>query len=204
MFKTELNAVKGEKDLLIAISNGDSHSFELIFKHYASSLGRYAYRVLEDKDVAEDLVQDVFINVWLNKEKLANVNSFKDYIFILSKNRILNELKKKAKNYLKNCTVESIIETIQEDGDIILEWKLEREQIYNQLNSAIEKLPAQQQRIIKLAKIEKKSYQQIAEILNISIETVRKHLFLAYKTLRVNMQSNHDKIIPIILFYNLF
>ena len=204
MLGSNFKKIEGETNLLFSVSNGDALAFEHIFKHYSVSLFNYSFQMLDDKALAEDLVQDVFVNIWLNREKLLEIKSFKDYLFILSKNRIINELKKRAKLYINSCSVDDIDNDIEEDGVKEIEFKRYKEQIYNLLDFEIDKLPEQQQKILKLAKIEKRSYQQIAELLNISIETVRKHLFLANKTLRKNMEGKNTEIILIILFSKFF
>lgn len=107
MIMSNFKQLNDEIDLLIAISDGDVRSFEVIFKHYGSVLFDYAVRILEDHDTSEDLVQDVFISIWLNREKLVQIKSFKDYLFILSKNRVLNALKKKSRKELSSYSIDN-------------------------------------------------------------------------------------------------
>ncbi|MCA5005070.1 RNA polymerase sigma factor [Sphingobacterium bovistauri] len=199
MGKSNFLGLKNEIDLLIAISNSDSDSFEIVFKHYGPLLFDYAFRIMEDSDASEDLVQDVFISIWLNREKLKYIKSFKDYIFILSKNRILNTLKKKGREKLLTYAIGNVgiaYDVVDED---LIEEKRKKEEIYTILEDKISQLPSQQQKIFKLAKNEKKSYQQISEQLGISIETVRKHMFLALKTLKKEMQRENLDVMIIIL-----
>jgi len=186
-----------EQLLLTAIGDGDQKSFEILFTHYYTPFGHYIHRLLEDRSLTEDVLQETFLKIWIHREKLPAITSFKDYLFILIRNRVYNLLKQRAKDYilfapLDETNVHALVEP-QEKED-----KVELEAYYALIEAEVEKLPVQQQKIFKLAKIEKLKYEQIAQQLNLSVETVRKHLYLANKTLRDHLRGREGEFILLI------
>lgn len=187
-----------EQLLLAAIGNGDQKSFEVLFSHYYTPCGHYIYRLLEDQTLAEDVLQETFLKVWIHRSKLPGIHSFKDYLFILIRNRVYNLLKQRAKDHVLFTPLDESIalsSPISQEKD----EKLELEAYYSLIESEVEKLPVQQQKIFKLAKIEKLKYEQIAQQLNLSVETVRKHLYLANKTLKDHLKGREGEFIFLII-----
>lgn len=87
-----LTPVKNEADLLALVAKGDERAFTELFDAYYRQLGEYVYKLTESMEVTEEIVQDVFIKIWLKKEKLPELDNFSYYLFILSKNQTLNHL----------------------------------------------------------------------------------------------------------------
>jgi len=193
----KITAHPNEQLLLTAVVDGDQKSFETLFTHYYIPFGHYIHRLLEDRSLTEDVLQETFLKIWIHREKLSTITSFKNYLFILIRNRVYNLLKQRAKDYMLFTPLDQAnthsLEASQEKDD-----KIELEAYYALIEAEVEKLPVQQQKIFKLAKIEKLKYEQIAQKLNLSVETVRKHLYLANKTLREHLKGREGEFIVLI------
>lgn len=175
-----LISLEKEADLLIMVANGNEKAFEQLFYAYYDQLGAFVYQLTSSSTLAEEVVQEAFIEVWLRRESLTEVRSFKGFIFILTKHRMLNALRKIASEKLRDYAWQESFEPYQPaefTEDPVDRYKL-------MLEEAIQKLPPQQQKVFKLSKIERLKQEEIAHLLNLSPETVKKHMKLALKFLR--------------------
>lgn len=175
-----LISLEKEADLLIKVANGDEKAFEQLFYAYYDQLGAFVYQLTSSSTLAEEVVQEAFIEVWLRRESLTEVRSFKGFIFILTKHRMLNALRKIASEKLRDYAWQESFEPYQQaefTEDPVDRYK-------SILEEAIQKLPPQQQKVFKLSKIERLKQEEIAHLLNLSPETVKKHMKLALKSLR--------------------
>ncbi|MCK4662056.1 MAG: RNA polymerase sigma-70 factor [Bacteroidales bacterium] len=165
------------------IKNGDVKAFDYIFDSYYTGLCVFANKYVEDIDVAEDIVQELFIKIWEKREKLNINNSLKSYLFQSVNNSCLNHLKhlKIRDNYKKHI---SCHETYELHHDTLIEEELNL-RIYN----SIESLPKKCKIIFKLSRFDGLKHKEIAEKLKISIKTVKVQIGKALKTLRYDLQD---------------
>lgn len=182
-----------EAVLIDKISKGDKRAFTILFDARYKSLGSYVFKLTESVVVAEEIVQDVFVKIWLGREKLTAINNISNYLFILSRNQTLNYLRKKASDELKLKTYE------MEFDQINAEDTLQTEAFRQLLDEAIARLPLQQKKIYQLSREQKLKYEEIAQQLNLSTETVKKHMYLASKTLKEYLKDHFDDIVLMIL-----
>lgn len=190
-----LTPVKNEANLLALVAIGNQRAFTELFDSYYKQLGEYVYKLTESIEVTEEIVQDVFIKIWLKREMLVDLDNFSYYLFILSKNQTLNHLRKKANDkvrqleWLKQFEEESYI---MNDDSIIEEYRV-------LIDKAIEKLPPQQKKVYKMSREERLKQEEIAKILNISPETVKKHIKLALRSIKNELSGQNDAMIVLIL-----
>jgi RNA polymerase sigma factor (sigma-70 family) len=90
-----MNDHLSETELLKLASAGDRHAFSALYIKYIHQLNRYVFSISACKESAEEIIQDIFLRLWENRESLIYVTSFKSYIYRASKNMLLNHLKKK-------------------------------------------------------------------------------------------------------------
>ena len=175
-----------EKELIASIKNGNEKSFELVFKTYYSRLCNFAFSYTHQLETAEDLVKDVFIILWNNREKLHIKTSLPGYLFRSVHNSCINFLRR-DKNRNNNLSIEEINyldlkmeEPLSKDYPIgnILAKELEK-----QIFSEIEKLPDSCKKIFKLSRFEGLPHKKIAKKLNISEKTVKVQIYRALKKL---------------------
>jgi len=190
-----------EKELITSLRNGNKKSFELIFKTYYYRLCTYAYSYTRQLETAEDLVKDVFVSFWNNREKLEIKTSLSGYLFRAVRNSSINFLER-DKNRNKTMSIEEInylnlkiAEPISTDYPIgrILANEMERQIFFE-----IEKLPDSCKQIFKLSRFEGLSHKKIAKKLNISENTVKVQIYRALKNLKDTMNPRS------ILLYQFF
>jgi len=187
--------LSNETELILKISKGDKRAFTILFEGYYKSLAAYIFKLTESMELTEEIVQDVFIKVWLKRETLAEINSFSNYLFILSKNKTLNSLRKQARYCTHFQSLEKELETdirMEEENDVYEDFRL-------LIDHAVERLPQQQKRIYQLSRFERLKYEEIAQQLNLSAETVKKHMYLATKTIKEYVHNHMDEVVAYIL-----
>jgi len=190
-----LTPVKNEAELLALVAKGEERAFTELFDAYYRQLGEYVYKLTESIEVTEEIVQDVFIKIWLKRETLPGLDNFSYYLFILSKNQTLNHLRKKANDkvrqleWLKQFEEEAYM---PDDTPVIEEYR-------SLIDDAIEKLPPQQKKVYKMSREERLKHEEIAKILDISPETVKKHIKLALRFIKNELSSQNDAVIVLVL-----
>ena len=155
--------------------------FETIYKHYYEFLCHYAWKFVNEKELAEEVVSEVFYKLWKNKEKINVKTSFRSYIFIAVRNQAFDYLRKVKKiNYIEDTEA---LKSGMTDRHSPLEEVIFKE-IYINLEKAIENLPHQCRMIFRMSRDEGLRYREIAEQLDISIKTVETQMGRALKKLR--------------------
>lgn len=166
-----------DKRLYRRFLNGDKESFELIVDKYMEKIIYFIYGFVKRIDVAEDLAQDVFVYILINKEKYDFKYSLRTYLYIIAKSRAINYTKK-----------ENRITYLQDNDYIFSEEEIE-DVVFNKekskkIRKAINSLPEPQNRIIYLVDIEELSYKEICKILNISLSQVKTLIHRGRKKLK--------------------
>lgn len=161
------------------IKKGSKTDLKQLHNRYFSQLCLYAFKSAKNTEVMEELVSDCFIKLWENRKSIEIKTSVKHYIFLMLRNSIIDYQRKK-----KFVTVQ-----IEEISDPASEDYFNDQKEYAVLYSAIEKLPEQRRRILELAVFESLSYNQIAEKLHISRNTVKTQICRAYHFLKEKIQA---------------
>ena len=175
--------MNNESDIAERIRHGDTEAFSFIFRQQYEPLCFYAQRFMNDFDGAEGIVQEVFVRLWDARETLTIHTSLRIYLYASVKNSALN--------YIKRTRGFSPLEGTDEHVDkafLLPDAQLESEEIMRMLEAAIENLPPKCREIFCLAKFDGLSYQEIAEIQNVSINTVKTQLQRALKSLTKSLQ----------------
>jgi RNA polymerase sigma-70 factor, ECF subfamily len=174
----------------------DLNAFNRLFTDHYPSLRAYA-ALLVGNDTAEDIVQDVFLNTWKNRDDINIHTSVRSYLFRSVYNRCLNKLGHLKMQHGKQRELEyalNIREVILSDPDknpVI--QKLYVNELREELHQAIENLPEKCREVFKLSYLNDHRNKEISEILNISVSTVEKHINHALKTLRKTL--SHIKML---------
>lgn len=170
-----------EKEFIQRINVKEDEAFHELFARFRNYLVVFAMRYVGQLDVAEDIVQDTFISVYESKMTYSSYQGFKAYLYELVSN--------KAKNHLKHRDVQekyiSYVKGTKEEMEE--EYDLMQEEIYRELYLAIRKLPEKCRKVFELH-LEGKKNDEIAEILDISILTVKSHKQNALHFLKENMK----------------
>lgn len=159
------------------IAAGDRNAFEALFKLHYRSLCAFAIQYVKDGDKAEDLVQDLFFRLWMDREKMNVTTSLKSYLFQAVRNRCLNAVKVQGR-------LRSLNEDVDDGVDETGHTEEEHAERAARVHAAIEGLPEERRKVFKMSRHEGLKYHEIAERLGISIKTVENQMGKALKTLR--------------------
>jgi RNA polymerase sigma-70 factor (ECF subfamily) len=156
----------------------DVNTFEKLYDEYYSPLCLFANKYLHDLDLARSLVQELFVDLWLKREKLTvNGGSVKFYLFKAVRNRSVDYLRTLKKSVRLSDISESSLDSPFID-------KLEEAELNDRVNQSINELPEKCREIFLLCRFEGLKYSQIAEKLNISVKTVEMQMGIALKKLK--------------------
>lgn len=171
------------EEILAALKKGEKSAFQAFFSEYYEVLVLFATGILKDVDAAEDVVQDCFVNVWENRhfEKLSN--GLDRYMFHLVKNAALNDLRGTQRRELRHEKVMAEMALENENGG---EGKLHEMEI---LYAAINQLPLERRRVFMMICAEGMKYQDVADTLGVSINTVRTQMGRSMKFLREKLKD---------------
>lgn len=166
-----------EKKLLRQVADGNEQAFRTLVFRYSDILAAFVFRLTRNRETTEELVQDVFLKIWMSREVLAEIEQFRAYLFIVSRNYTLNALRKLARERMQHQTYATHQrDTLQEDAnDVSFAPGL--------IDQAIEQLPIQQRRAWLLSRKQGFTHQQIATQMTLSKETVKKYIMYANQSL---------------------
>lgn len=178
-----------EKELIRRTSEGDEKAFSELFHNYHQLLGVHIHRITKSSEITEEIVQDVFVKLWLRRDRLAEIEDLRAYLYVLSKNQALNALKQIAKEKAVIIDVNiNLLEKYPSINDEISDY-------HSYIDSAIENLPPQQQLVYLLSRHEQLKYDEIATRMNISRETVKKYLRIATESIKSQIQKQTIRIV---------
>jgi RNA polymerase sigma-70 factor, ECF subfamily len=168
-----------DEKLFQRIKNDDAKALKILFERYFTALCRFADKFVRNAHVAEEVVSDVFLNIWLKRNKIEVKISLKTYLYTAVRNQSLN--------YLKKCKIHLVeIETaIKENkiSDLNADRLINDKEFKNDIEALLQQLPEKRQIIFRMNRIDGLSYKEIAEILSISIHTVQNQMVSAVKFL---------------------
>lgn len=174
------NLPYNEQEILRLVASGDAKAFEALFRHYNKKIYTFARHLTESTDLAEEIVQDVFLKIWLKQADLLAINHFENYLFIVARNQIFTTLKKIARRSTVALEDELSLNTDQDTP----ESQLMHKESLTLIQQAVSRLPSQQYAVYQLSKENGLTREQIAEQLNLSPETIKVHLSRAMRSIR--------------------
>ncbi|MEP6949432.1 MAG: sigma-70 family RNA polymerase sigma factor [Ginsengibacter sp.] len=169
-----------EKELIELIAKGDEFAFAKLVNNYKNKIYSIAFKLTKSSVIAEEIVQDVFLKIWLKRATLTGIQNFDAYIFIVTRNNVYKVLKEIAQNYsVTFLTDEHQLLTNMDASDLVAEKE------YNLLlQKAVERLPNQQKQVYNLTKNEGFKRNEVANQLDLQPDTVKFHLAQAMKKIR--------------------
>lgn len=183
-----------ESAVLLKVAEGDEKAFCALFDQYHQLLASHIMKITRSAELTEEIVQDVFLKIWVSREALTEIRNLRSYLFIVSKNHALNSLKKVARdraNFL-DANWELLEKTFTSPEP-------ETSDYYSLIDEAINHLPPQQKKVYLLSRHERMKYSEIAEELNLSRETVKKYLQLATEAISTRIKAELSKMALLIL-----
>lgn len=193
-----MKILQNESEILRLVSEGNELAFREIFNHYSSRLYNYTFRITDDEELSEEIVMDAFLKVWCNRQGLGEIVHFGSYLYTLVRNRAFNAIKRRAHEAViigKLSLNNSEYQDTTEETVIYKEYQ-------HILSQAVNQLPPQQRIVFSMSRDEGMKYEEIANHLNLSKNTVKAHLKKALSTLRL-VVSNYLVLNIYILFSNI-
>ncbi len=187
-----------EESRLISLLKEDSeYAFQLIYDKHRNRIYNTAIRFLKSPIIAQDVVQEVFLKLWFERNNINESKPLEAWLYTVAKNNILNKLRKiasdwKAIDNLSNSQLQTINNT---------DFKLIDKDYKRYLDLALSQLSDQQKMVFTLSREEKLTYIQIGQKMGISPLTVKTHLSRALYTIRKQLASNGILIIFLVLMF---
>jgi len=166
------------------VSEGSEAAFAELFNRHHQHLAAYIYQLTVSRELAEEVVQDVFLKVWNNRQSLKDVNNFRVWLFVISKHHTLNCLRKAVSDRIKHNEWIAHQSSVNQETEMISDEKFEL------AARAINQLSPQQKKVYILSRIGKLRYEEIARQLNLSRETVKSYLKLATSSISKFVNSH--------------
>ena len=171
-----------DQELLRLLAKGNELAFAQLFDQFWDSMCLAAFKVLKDKDVAQDLAQDVLLDIWKKRERLE-IENLQAYLHTAVRYKVLKYIDKHKTPLTDLDFVDEYIE--DNSSQVTLEFK----ELNEILQGEIAQLPDQCQKVFKMSRFEQKSNFEIAKELNLSIRTVENHISIALKRLRPRLKD---------------
>jgi RNA polymerase sigma-70 factor (ECF subfamily) len=169
---------ENEKELLLSLSTGDEEAFKFIYQKYWQPLFLSAYNVLKNREACEDIIQEIFIQLWRKRGTLNVTSSLSAYLFTATRYQVFHYIKKSVG---RQELFEDLEERFSTDA---LDIPLYVKELQERINIAVADLPEKCRDIYRLSREHQLSYKAIAEHLQISPKTVENQLSIALKKLR--------------------
>ena len=171
-----------QSGLLKSFNAGDQSAFETVFKTFYKPLRMQAFLLLKSKEDSEDLVQQLFLDIW-NRELYRNINdSLKAYLFTAIRHRCYNFVRQSRR-------LQGLKEKFAKEDHSEVFFPIEEPLLEGRFRTALDSLPVQRGRAFELVYLEDKKYMQAALEMGISVNSLKSHLKLAVKFLRLKLQN---------------
>lgn len=185
-------------NLFDRLADGDAGAFKVIFEMYWPQVYGTTLRLTKSPEQAKDLSQDIFIRLWENREKLKEVQRPESYIYILSRNLVLDHLRKKV---FDPSNIDFLIGYFRTET-VTPQDKAEFRELESMLKEAEESLPGKVKDVFRLSRYGGLTHEQIAERLNISVVSSKTYIVRALQHIReyLSLHSDHRLLAMMTLF----
>ncbi|MCE4564753.1 RNA polymerase sigma-70 factor [Maribellus sp. CM-23] len=169
-------------ELLKQIQKGSPFAFQALFDNYSRKIYHFSMGYLKNKQEAEDIVQEVFLKIWKSREELLTGTSFESFLFTITRNAILNTIRKEKyqqvyMNYVK----------LHLGKNVLLDEELDFNELERAYKKSIDKLPPRRKEIFLLSRYENISNVEIAKKMDVSVKTVENQMTSALADIRQNL-----------------
>jgi RNA polymerase sigma factor (sigma-70 family) len=173
-----------EGDLLLAVSRGNYKMYAVLYNLYLDEVYRYIFLFTKSEEKTEDIVQHTFLKIWEKRSVLADVRSFRSYVYKVSKNLLIDELR-------RNQTEAKILTLLKRESEDSLERsdsKIIYGQYYQIIQDAINLLPEKRKQIVMMRLMDDMSLDEIATYLSISKSVVKKQFYAGMEIIKKQLK----------------
>jgi len=184
--------MNSEKENIKLFKSGSTKAFEALYALYNSRLYAYCLQWTKSQDDSQEIVQDVFTNLWQSREEIKEENTLLFYIFRIAKNQLINRYRRNLQSpvfeeYVK-YTNEMNLSSSNTDAPLLYDEFCEK------VDQIKQKLPKTQQLVFEHSIFQQKTNKEIAQLLDMSEQTIKNQLSLALKTFRLKLSKHHYMI----------
>ena len=185
--------MNSEKENIKLFKSGSTKAFEALYTLYNSRLYGYCFQWTKSQDDSQEIVQDVFTNLWQSRKEIKEENTLLFYIFRIAKNQLINR-------YRRNLKSPIFEEYVQYTNEVNLssthtDEPLLYDEFCRKIDQIKTKLPKTQQLVFEYSIFQQKTNKEIAQLLDMSEQTIKNQLSLALKTFRLKLSKHHYMII---------
>ena len=183
--------------LLKYLQKGDEQAFEKLYRQHREALYHRVYKLIKSHELAEEIVQDVFVKVWLNHRDIVPSQDFSTYLRVIARNTVYDYFRRIASDQGK---IEQMILLVKNYVAASVESQLAHQEMQAHLDSILQKMPEKCREVYTLCKLEGRSYDEVAKLLNISKATVNNHIVKASRIVKANWKDEYFLFFLFFLF----
>jgi RNA polymerase sigma-70 factor (ECF subfamily) len=183
------------KELQLRIANNDETAFTQLYLQFGKKLIHFSVSIVRSRELAEEIVEDVFVKLWAKRADLPRVENMTVYLYVAVKNRSLNTLSQKAKELIAS-SFDYLDTTVDAFASDPYELMITTEMM-DRMQQAIEALPPRCKMIFKLVREDGLRYKEVGDILNISVNTIDAQMAIAVKKICTALQIRKPVPTPI-------
>jgi RNA polymerase sigma-70 factor (ECF subfamily) len=184
-----------DSDLMRRVQRGDREAFAQLVERYKQPIYNFILRTVRDETEAEDLVQNTFVQVWKSAKRYRVSAKFSTWLYTIARNLSLNEIRRRSRHRAGSLDAphpdfddQSLIQ-VEDDAALIPPEQLVREELFEKVEAAIRDLPENQRTALLLCREEEVTYEEIAEILGVSLSATKSVIHRARETLRLRLKA---------------
>lgn len=170
-----------DSELVVMMQNGDKAAFGQLFDRYYDQLHTFAKHIIKDSSMAEDIIQNVFVKMWMRKEQVNSKLSVRNYLLVATRNELFDYMRLRY-NLLRSDINDALFDVADNDTDVY-DYVDVRERV-GFIDSVMRSMPDKRREIFAMRYDRNMTNAEIARALNLSIRTVEKHVDLAIKQIR--------------------
>lgn len=188
--------LSNEQELLFGIARGEERAFKTVYYHYCPLVYAFSLKYLKSHDRAEEVVQEIFLKLWRMGQQLRQIKNLENFLLAMSRNRSIDHLRQmKLETVHQDFLRHEIGDYCNSTEEVIL---------LKETNKIVEKgitlLPTQQKLVYTLCRTEGRPHSEVARELQLSPETVKRHMKLALRFLRSYVASHTDLTLMLVVF----
>ncbi len=172
-----------KKSLIIRLKRGDQSAFNEIYRTFSKSLYLKVLRMVKDQDVADEIIQELFIKFWDHRQNLDEERSFQSYLYVIAQNMVYNYFRKQASDQ----KLLQVLINQHDEFTLSVEELMENKELSQLLSNAVKNLSPQRKQAFTLCKIEGRSYKEASEIMGVSVATINTHITQSLQIIKAHI-----------------
>jgi RNA polymerase sigma-70 factor (family 1) len=195
------NQQYNEKELLQQLAEGSEAAFRTLFNAYRNKLYTYIFNISRSGETAEDTVHDIFLKLWVQRERLPEISNLNAYLYRMAHNHAFTVFRRMAKETLVLAELQNEQSPVTSfEGEDRIVWQ----EVRKTIRKAVNKLTPQQRLVFLMSRQQGLKHEEIAQKLNISPNTVKNHIVEALRFLRDEIDYSYtSNAMVIYVLYNL-